>query len=367
VSPKRKGIPELRRHKTHKCGVVRLSGRDYYLGVWGDAYYAQHGKGHPPPEVREAYDRKIAEWLAAGRQGPDPGASITCSQLAARYLAGVLAEYQGDTQASELKILRRALAFLVEAYGDTPARDYGPVEFKATRERMAKAKLKRSTVAHYTSRIKAAFRWASESELLPITVYQTLAAVRGLKAGRSGARESVKVPPAPEASLEAVLAVLREPFPTMVRLQRLTGMRPGEVCRLRLEEIDRARTPWEWRPAKHKTAHRGKRRVVFFGPQARQLLAETYARRENGPVFFGKNGRHYRAGYYWKVLIKACDRAGVPRFRPNQLRHSAGTDARKHGGLDAAQVVLGHETMDTTQLYAEKQEDLARKVVEEIG
>src|SRR5262249_52481887 len=71
---------------------------------------------------------------------------------------------------------------------------------------------------------------------------------------------------------------------TMVELQRLTGMRPGEVCGFTFAEVDRSPSVvpacrqadttgdlWVYRPSQHKTAHRGKHRAVPLGPKARPL------------------------------------------------------------------------------------------------
>jgi len=55
------------------------------------------------------------------------------------------------------------------------------------------------------------------------------------------------------------------------------------------------------------------------------------------------------------------------RWSPNQLRHSHGTKVRKQFGLEAAQVVLGHARADVTQVYAERNTELAVKVASEIG
>jgi integrase len=54
----------------------------------------------------------------------------------------------------------------------------------------------------------------------------------------------------------------------------------------------------------------------------------------------------------------------IPLWTPYQLRHSAGTEAEKGGGLDKAQALLGHKTPNVTRRYAHAQltiaEDLAR-------
>jgi integrase len=55
------------------------------------------------------------------------------------------------------------------------------------------------------------------------------------------------------------------------------------------------------------------------------------------------------------------------RWHPHQLRHSAATVIRKHFGIEAAQVVLGHATLAATQIYAEKNADAAKRIAAEVG
>jgi len=57
----------------------------------------------------------------------------------------------------------------------------------------------------------------------------------------------------------------------------------------------------------------------------------------------------------------------LPRWSPNQLRHSAATEIRKQFGLEASRVTLGHSEVETTQIYAERDLTLAAKVMQEIG
>jgi hypothetical protein len=54
-------------------------------------------------------------------------------------------------------------------------------------------------------------------------------------------------------------------------------------------------------------------------------------------------------------------------WAPNQLRHTRGTTLRRIYGLEAAQSVLGHEKVNTTEIYAAKNIALAAKVASEIG
>ena len=55
------------------------------------------------------------------------------------------------------------------------------------------------------------------------------------------------------------------------------------------------------------------------------------------------------------------------RWHPNQLRHLFATVVRKEHGLEAAQVLLGHARADVTQVYAERNEELASRVAELMG
>ncbi len=55
------------------------------------------------------------------------------------------------------------------------------------------------------------------------------------------------------------------------------------------------------------------------------------------------------------------------RWHPNQLRHLFATVVRKEHGLEAAQVLLGHARADVTQVYAERDGELAHRVAELMG
>ena len=57
----------------------------------------------------------------------------------------------------------------------------------------------------------------------------------------------------------------------------------------------------------------------------------------------------------------------IPHWHPNQLRHSAVTSVRSQFGLEAAQVILGHANAVVTQVYAERDFNLAERVVAQVG
>ena len=179
-------------------------------------------------------------------------------------------------------------------------------------------------------------------------------------------------------------------------------MRPAEVCVLRPCDVDRSGDVWLYRPASHKTQHHGKERVVFFGPQAQSVLLRYLARAPEDYCFQPRDSEakrraaqhaarktplscgnrpgtnrkrkpkkqprdHYTTDSYRRAIHYACDKAGIERWSPNRLRHSAATEIRKKFGLEAAQVALGHSTADITQVYAERDRGKGIEVARQIG
>ncbi|MFH5806171.1 tyrosine-type recombinase/integrase [Alienimonas sp. DA493] len=301
-----------------------------------------------------------------------------------------------------MESIKQSLKPVRALYGGTPAAEFGPKALKAVRAAMVEAGLCRKEVNKRVGRVKRMFRWGVAEELLPPDVRHALDAVEGLKRGRTTARETEPVRPAPDADVEAALTHLPAPVAAMVRLQRLTGMRPGETVQLRPRNVICEGDVWEYRPRQHKTLHHGKTRTVMIGPRGQAVLAPYLERPAGKPCFSpreavaevrgrrralrstpdscgnrpGTNrkgcpekapGEAYTTATYRQAVYRACDAAGVPRWSPNQLRHSLGTQVRRTHGLEASQVTLGHSRADVTQIYAERDAALARRAMLEVG
>jgi integrase len=78
-------------------------------------------------------------------------------------------------------------------------------------------------------------------------------------------------------------------------------------------------------------------------------------------------GDRYSTSAYACAIAKACIKAGVPHWHPNQLRHTKGTEIRKVAGLDAARAILGHRSPAVTEIYAELDQEKANEVMAEMG
>jgi integrase len=387
--------PSYRRHKPTGQAVVRLDGRDHYLGKFNT------------PESHERYHRLIAEWLTNGRRPPaaDPGrapADLTVNEVLLAFWHHAERHYRAPdgTPSGELANFRDAIRPLRRLYGESPAGAFGPLGLKAVRQAMIDSGLSRTTINQRARRIVQVFKWAVSAELVPPGVHQALRSVAGLQRGRSGARESGPIGPVLVEHVEAVLPLLPGPVAAMVRLQLLTGCRVGEVLTMRGCDLTSAGPSWEYRPASHKNAWRGQSRVIPLGPKAqavvrgflkpdpsaylfspRDVVGELHARRSGRRTTKrtpsevarrrgapgGGHGVCYDRRGYRQAIVRACRKAGVPAWSPLQLRHTTGTAIRAKYGLEAAQTVLGHVKPDTTLIYAERDTARAHAIAAEVG
>src|SRR5262249_21646536 len=78
-------------------------------------------------------------------------------------------------------------------------------------------------------------------------------------------------------------------------------------------------------------------------------------------------GQRYRVTSYNHAVSRVCEQHGLEVWHVNQLRHSHGTEVRRRYGLEAAQVALGHSQANITEIYAERDLELAARVASEIG
>lgn len=385
----RRRIPSYRLHRPSGQAVVTLSGSDFYLGP------------HNSKISRQEYDRVTAEWLGNGRRLLDPEEEqrpLALVEVLLAYWKFADRYYRkGDQPTTEWGHVRHVIRRVRRLYGRIPARDFGPLALKALREEFVRKGLARRTINQHVGRIKRIFRWAVAEELVPPSVYHGLQAVEGLRRGRSEAKEGKRVEPVPEEHIEAVLPHVSAAVRAMVELQRLTGMRPGEVTTMRGFEIDRTGATWIYRPARHKTAHHGHERVVYLGPKAQRVLApfledgrEHYlfspreaeeARNAKRSLAKRRNRKqkpcaskrkrpwrlHYDPATYRRAIQRACEKADVPRWHPHQLRHNAATALREQFGIEAARVVLGHRSAAVTEIYAELDRETAARIMAQVG
>ena len=409
--------PAYRLHKASGRAVVTL-GRDIYLGEYNS------------PESRLEYVRLLAEWYVHGGTLPkSQGHDLTVVELAAAFMRYAKDHYRDPDgrPTHEVKTYHAVIRRLTRLYGHTRPEDFGPLALKALREQMIDEGLARRTVNQHTNRIRRIFKWATENQLIEPDVLHGLQAVAGLRAGRSRAKETAGVRPVPDAFVDAVLEHVSPQVAAMIELQRITGMRSGEVTAIRARDIDTRGRVWVYTPARHKTACHGHTRSIYLGPRAQQVIrpfltpnTEAYLfapadaeaqrnRRQFGTVSSerktkvypselrsrerrrqARRGRAYRDRYQTDTYLRAVVRgiaaankarladaasrgldpaqvALVPHWHPHQLRHNAATLLRREHGIEVARIILGHRSAAITEVYAEIDHARAIDVMASIG
>jgi integrase len=347
----------------------------------------------------------IAEWLTNGRRLPaadsGTGSDLSVNEMLLAYLAHADSYYvKGGRPTVEQGNIRLAIRPLRQLYGHSIARDFGPLALKAVRKAMVDSGLCRSEINRRVGRLVRAFKWAASEEMVPPSVHQALQTVPGLRRGRADVRESEPIKPVPDAFVEAIRPHVSRQVWAMVELQRLSGMRPGEVVSMRTIDLDTTGSIWSYTPESHKTEHHGRRRTIHLGPKAQAVLrpwlrveltaclfspAEATAERQAAkrvarktPIQPSQRGRArarpsktpgdaYTVESYRRAIAYGCKRASVTKWHPHQLRHSAATQLRKEFGLDVARAVLGHSSPAVTEVYAELDLAKAAEAMERVG
>lgn len=361
-------MPPLRPHKATGVWYVVLDGHRHYLGK--DQAKAEEGRR-----------RLLAERLLAG-PGPLPDVRAGRVSVAEVVLACRL-EANRRYSPGQLPRVRQALAAVTELYASTAADAFGCVQLDAVRtwllsrphQRRQGQSLSRNYVNRLVGVVQTLWAWAALKGLVPpekARDLQLLEAVRKGQGGRETPRVLAVAPDLVERTLPACAPVVR----AMIRVQQFTGMRPGEVCALLRREIstspaERIQVPdgpaiaavdvagvtiWLAAPGAHKTSWKGKVRIIAVGPRAQAELQPYLGRPADATVFSPAGLPRCRRDYYTTdsydaVLARACRKAGLPHWAPNQLRHAAGDAAANAFDQHHAQAVLGHSTPSTTSTY----------------
>lgn len=392
----KKRIPGYLLHKPTGQARVRIHGKDHWLGKYGT------------PESYERYSALILQWQQEAKRPPT---DITFGELSQIYWKHAESHYvKNGKLTSEVGLIRYALRWMNKVARGVQLKDISPRHLKDARQRMIAAGLTRGTVNKFTQRIRRAIKWAVGEELCPASVLVGLQAVQDLVRGRSPAPDLPPVKPVPEAMIEAIKDHVQPPVWGMVQFQLATGARPGEVISLRPCDLDMSGEIWLYTPESHKTEHHGKSRVICIGPAGQAVLREHMPTDLQAYVFgtvsSGKK-KPYRRDSYTNAIVRGCEVAfGMPShlryvgrhvarqknfseeeranlmrqllkesaewraahcWSPNQLRHNFATRARREFGIEAARVTLGHSSAVTSEIYAERDLNVARAVVARIG
>ena len=223
----RNNLPGYLKHKTTGQALCVINGRYIYLGKYGSK------------ASRLQYEEVIAEYLSNGKKLPPTRSrtEISVLEFAVAFLEYAQEYYANDSSA--YNHCKNAMKPLVKHYGKQPISKFGPISLKFIRDKWIEADLSLTTIRKREGQIKNAFRWGLELELVPTDVVQAICLVRGLKEGKSKARDPKKVQPIADEVVDKTLPHCPPIIADVIQVQRLAGFRPQDVINLRSCDIDR--------------------------------------------------------------------------------------------------------------------------------
>jgi integrase len=397
--PKLKSRPP-KYSKMGKYAVAYCNGKPHYLGRYGS------------PESKVAYSRFVAELQANPTPSisPPTGEShFTVRELTAAFLDDAKVNTDPISYGHCRVVI---LDFLDKLYGDKTLVDsFKPSSLTLVQKEMIKSgRYCRRTVNDHTRRIISIFAWGVRNDLVQETTWRALKSVKALPSGTHGTFDKEERQPVPDDVVRRTLPFMPQVLRAMVQLQRILGMRPHEIFRMRVGDIDTTRGNglWYYVPGSYKTA-RYVGRIVFPLGKPEQALIAPYleGKAPEAAVFsprtaMAERNAERRANRKTKIspsqAAKAEERASkptryneffnrdsyrnaiqhaitkgnkilpdgekIPHWFPYQLRHAAATDAELAYGDENAQALLGHRTVNMTKRYSKDQlaqrEELAR-------
>jgi integrase len=347
-------------HKATNQARTTFNGKRVYLG--------QHGSS----ESHQKFDDILARWEAAKSGRTTPTVSkMTVGRLALLFLEHAAIEYcKHGKRTGEYDNFRQALRALTRLHHGCRVVDFGPKKLKLLQRALVEEGLSQSTINNRLRRIKQAFSWGVSEELIAVDIAQALRCVQGLRRGKTKAKAPQPKPPVSIEHVDAIKSHVTRPVWGLIQFALLTGCRPSEACVVRWSQIDTSGRVWIYQPGEHKTEHYNKSRIIAIGPKAQQLLNSFRELSRSDYVFdpqvgldefvrtaYGEHatarrvGERYTKDSLYTAIRNACDKAGVPRWSPGQLRKTRATEARRESGLEVAQGILGHSSKATTERH----------------
>jgi len=306
--------------------------------------------------------RRLQEVLKAGpkpRSGPDSGEMPTVAQFASEWLKLCRAERQKPaTIENKEHVLKNHILPLIGRLRLDEVREATISKIKRERSTLAP-----STVNFILKHVIALLHSArSEGYKIEIPTCKRLPEPRSER----------WYPPDEYDLLVRSAATFGPGSLVLVLLGGDAGLRSGEICGLRWEDVDFRggvltvrRNLVRKREGSPKT---GREREV---PLTRRLTAalQDLHREEGRAGRFGRvltrlDGKDMNADLLKDVLGRVTTYAGVPYRGLHALRHSFGSRLLLNGvGAQVAMMLLGHTNLRTTQLYAHANPEHCRQAI----
>ena len=362
--------PKLTNRKDGRA-VVHHNGKMYVMGKVGT------------PDAQKAYHRFCLELHNHAALPIVPaGESCSITELVAAFLDFSIATHNKPNY-THYRILLGD--FLDPLYGDKAVNEFKTFDLHNLRTALIKSgRFCRKQINDYIRRINTVFTWGVEMGKVDATAALALKSVRILKEGHPGTYENPEREHVSDDIIRKTLPYLSRTLRTMVMLQRSTGLRGDEICKMRVGDINEKWEYWFTHKTINKTKH--KRLIVFntveqayIKPYLENRKADEFvfspqiAVRELGKTPSHRVGTRYDKDSYRTAVERATEYANrslpadqqIPYWTPHQLRHAALSAIELEKGILVAQEAGGHATPSTTAIYVHRELEKQHRLAEE--
>lgn len=218
--------------------------------------------------------------------------------------------------------------------------------------------LRKSSIQCYLNCLRSFFGWLHQEEKLQ---KDPMNRIRSAHVDKKHSRHPLTL-----EEVEMVRDVLETP-----REKALFEMYLSTGCRLsELVGVSTNRVDWENRSI-DVVGKGDKRRTVYFSIRAKIVLEKYLRVSKNPSILFTQSMAPYDAlgaEAIQREFAKLGQRAGLSsRLHPHKLRHTFATNAL-NAGMDIVviQQLLGHESLETTQIYAKLSQEAIRHSYDQL-
>ena len=202
-------VPKYRHHKARDLAVVRIDGKDRYLGKFNS------------PESHVKYRRLLVKYCQGSLRRPVR--SVTVSIFTALYEERCNIRHQGATRNSYRRTINEFCALFPQL--DTYDLKYWHIEaFQThlikTRERTA------ATINDHLARLKRIFLWAVRKDYMPANAIGFFELLERVKSNWPGVKARRAINPVPLELIHKVLPDLPLNVAAMIMFQLKTACRP---------------------------------------------------------------------------------------------------------------------------------------------
>jgi len=249
-----------------------------------------------------------------------------------------LLEFSGDLDAGDITLaqLRRFMLYMKNEY--EPNRPGGSTD-----------PLSPSSLENIWKAIRSFFGWAEEElgiqrpdlrlskppnpppEINPFTHQELTAMIAGTERDKNGRKR-----PTGRRDKAIVLMLLD------------TGLRVGELARLRVEDMQQEKvyvTPYS-------SGRKTKSRIVYIGRSTARAIYRYLLDRDQVMLFTTKHGDAMNRNNIRYMITRLGTRAGVPNAYPHRFRHTFAIQYLRNGGdVFTLQRLLGHSSLEMVRRY----------------